>query len=193
MSSGTQEDLISAARQLMLRQGYAATGINDICRKAGVSKGAFYHSFPSKEVLAVAALGSFHRRGLDELMSIDVSAAPPADRLPLFVERLADRAPLLWKHGCLIGGLATEMALTSDRLQRDVAQRFDEVAAIVERLAEPFVASLPAGDLTATAVAEDFLALVEGAVVLSRAHRDPQRIRAALKRYASSLRHLRRS
>jgi hypothetical protein len=55
------------------------------------------------------------------------------------------------------------------------------------------VASLPTDDLSATAVAEDFLAFVEGAIVLSRAHRDPRRIRSALKRYASSLRHMRRS
>ena len=193
MSSETQEQLISAAQQLMLRRGYTATGINDICREAGVSKGAFYHSFPSKEVLAVAALKSFYRRGLDELRSIDVSAAPPAERLPLFVERLADRAPHLWEHGCLIGGLATEMALTSTTLQRNVALQFDELAAVVAQLAGAFVASLPKDHPSATAVAEDLLAFIEGAVVLSRAHRDPQRMRAALKRYASSLRLLRRS
>ena len=193
MFSATQEQLISAAQQLMLRRGYAATGVHDICREAGVSKGAFYHSFPSKEALAVAALESFYRRGREELMAIDVSAAPPADRLPLFVERLADRAPFLWQHGCLIGGLATEMALASDTLQRHVALQFDELAAVVARLAEPFVASLPTDDLSASAVAEDFLAFVEGAVVLARAHRSPKRIRAALKRYASSLRLLQRS
>jgi TetR/AcrR family transcriptional regulator, transcriptional repressor for nem operon len=193
MSSGTQEHLVAAARELMLRQGYGATGISDICSEAGVSKGAFYHSFPSKEAVAVAALTSFHRRGLDELVSIDVSAAPPHERLPLFVERLADRAPFLWQHGCLLGSLATEMALESDTLQRHVAALFDEVAAIFARQARPFVAALPAGDLAASALAEDFLAFVEGAIVLSRAHRDPQRLRASLRRYASSLRLMRRS
>jgi TetR/AcrR family transcriptional regulator, transcriptional repressor for nem operon len=191
--SGTQEHLIAAARDLMLRHGYGATGISDICSEAGVSKGAFYHSFSSKEALAVAALKSFHRRGMDELVSIDVSAASPEDRLPLFVERLADRAPFLWEHGCLIGGLATEMALASDTLQHHVALQFDEVAAIVARLAKPFAASLPTGDLSAATLAEDFLAFVEGAIVLSRAHREPQRLRASLKRYASSLRLMRRS
>lgn len=191
MTSATQDGLISAAVTLMLRHGYAATGINDICSEAGVSKGAFYHSFPSKEALATAALTSFYRQGAEELRSIDVDAAPPADRFPLFVERLADRAPFLWKHGCLIGGLASETALASDPLQRIVAQLFDELAAIVARLAEPFVASLGADAPSATAVAEDLLALVEGAIVLSRAHRDPRRVRAALKRHASSLRRLR--
>jgi len=182
--------LISAAVQLMLRQGYSATGIDSICGEAGVSKGAFYHSFQSKEELAVAALGSYYARGLEELQAIDVSDVPAAQRLPLFVERLADRAELLWENGCLIGGLATEMALANDELQRHVARQFDELAAAVAPLAEPFVNALSIPGLSATSVAEDLLAFIEGTVVLSRGHRDPSLLRPALLRYASLLRSL---
>jgi TetR/AcrR family transcriptional repressor of nem operon len=189
MSSGTQEDLITAARDLMLRHGYAATGINDICREAGVSKGAFYHFFETKEALTIAALDSFYRLGMEELMSIDASADDPA-ALPRFVERVAEHAPRIWEHGCLLGGLATEMAFSSDTLQHEVARLFDQFAARIAEFAGPFVASLATDELGATAIAEDFLAIVEGAIVLSRAHRDPQRIRAALERYAQSLRRL---
>lgn len=103
MATDTEAGLISAARQLMLRQGYAATGINEICREAGVSKGAFYHFFESKEALTIAALESFYQQGFDALTSVDVSKANPADALVLFVERVAERAPTLWQHGCLIG------------------------------------------------------------------------------------------
>ena len=130
MPSDAQERLVSAALELMLRQGYSATGIDSICRKAGLSKGAFYHSFQSKEEVALAALESFYRQGLRALQAIEVGDVPPAERLPLFVERLADRAQVLWEHGCLIGGLATEMSLASDELQRQVAQRFDELGCV---------------------------------------------------------------
>lgn len=190
MTSGTREDLIGAARRLMLRQGYAATGINEICSEAGVSKGAFYHCFETKEAVTVAALESFYRAGVDELLGIDLSAVDPADALLLFVDRAAERASKLWKDGCLLGGLATEMALSSEALRREVARLFDQLAAYVAQVAEPFVASVKADELSATAIAEDFLAIVEGAIVLSRAHRDPRRIRAALQRYAQSLRRL---
>lgn len=190
MAKDTQESLIHAARGLLLRQGYGATGINEICSEAGVSKGAFYHFFESKEALAAAALESFHRQGLEELRSIDVSAAPPAERLPLFIERVAERAPLLWEQGCLLGGLASEMALSNDAMQRQVARLFDQIAALLAPLAAPFVQSLATKGLTAKAIAEDFLAITEGSIVLSRAHRDPRRIRAALERYAQCLRRL---
>ncbi len=190
MVTGTAEDLINAAQRLMLRQGYAATGINEVCRGAGVSKGAFYHFFESKEALTIAALESFYRWGIAELMSIDLSAVAPADRLPLFVERVAERAPFLWEHGCLMGGLATEIALASDTLQQEIARLFNRFVAPLAELAQPFAASLATEELNATALAEDFLIVVEGAIVLSRAHRDPQRIRRALERHAYLLRRL---
>ncbi len=187
MASDAQERLVSAALQLMLRQGYSATGIDSICRKAGLSKGAFYHSFQSKEEVALAALESFYRQGLGALQAIEVGDVPPAERLPVFVERLADRAEVLWEHGCLIGGLATEMSLASDELQRQVAQRFDELAAFVEPLAQPYAAAIPTG-ASALPIAEDLLAFLEGTVVLARGHRNPRLLRPALQRYAAQLR-----
>ncbi len=188
MASDVQGRLVSAGMELMLRQGYSATGIDAICAEAGVSKGAFYHSFRSKEELAVAALERFYHRGLEVIQSIDVAEAPPAERLPLFVERLADRAEQLWENGCLIGALATEMALASDELQSHVARQFDELAGMVGSLAEPYVRALPMSGLSPTSVAEDLLAFIEGAVVLARAHRDPGRLGPRLRRYAAMLR-----
>lgn len=188
MAGDAQARLVSAAMRLMLRQGYSATGIDSICSEAGLSKGAFYHSFRSKEDVAVAALDSFYRGGLEALQSIDVSDAPPADRLPVFVERLAERASVLWENGCLIGGLATEMALASDHLQHHVALRFDELAALVAPLAEPYVAAVSIPGMTAISAAEDLLGFIEGAVVLARAHRDPGLLRRSLQRYATQLR-----
>ncbi len=186
--SDTREKLISAAMLLMLRQGYSATGIDSICGEAGVSKGAFYHSFRSKEDLAVAALESFYRRGLESLRTIDVSDAPAVERLPLFVERLADRAETLWEDGCLIGGLASEMALANDELQRHVALHFDALAALVAPLAEAYAKALPMPGVSARSLAEDLLAFVEGAVVLARGHRNPGLLRPSLQRLATLLR-----
>ncbi|MGE0706167.1 MAG: TetR/AcrR family transcriptional regulator [Vicinamibacterales bacterium] len=188
VASDTRENLISAAMQLMLRHGYSATGIDSICGEARVSKGAFYHSFRSKEELAIAALESFFQRGLEDLQAIDVRDAPAVERLPLFVERLADRADALWENGCLLGGLASEMALANDELQRQVARHFDALAALLTPLAEPYAAAVPMLGVTARSLAEDLLAFVEGAVVLARGHRNPGLLRPAVLRFAALLR-----
>jgi len=47
--------LLDAALDVIRAQGYAATTVDDLCRAAGVTKGGFFHHFPSKEALGVAA------------------------------------------------------------------------------------------------------------------------------------------
>src|SRR5512139_1469409 len=47
--------LLNATLELVRKQGWAATSIDQLCRQVGVTKGAFFHHFPSKEALGVAA------------------------------------------------------------------------------------------------------------------------------------------
>jgi AcrR family transcriptional regulator len=47
----TRAHILQAALDCFAREGYDATGIAEICKRAGVSKGAFYHHFPSKHDL----------------------------------------------------------------------------------------------------------------------------------------------
>src|SRR5262249_15170520 len=51
--------LLDTAVQVIRTQGYTASTVDDICRAAGLTKGAFFHHFKSKEDLAVAAATHF--------------------------------------------------------------------------------------------------------------------------------------
>src|SRR5687767_7290505 len=50
-----KDKLLEAAVHVVRQKGYAATSVDDLCEAAGVTKGAFFHHFESKEDLAVAA------------------------------------------------------------------------------------------------------------------------------------------
>lgn len=52
----TRQTLIDAAHRLIWANSYAHVSVEDICRAAGVQKGSFYHFFPTKIDLAVAAM-----------------------------------------------------------------------------------------------------------------------------------------
>ena len=171
-------------------KGYSATGVDDICRSAGVSKGAFYHQFASKEELAIAALGDFYEAGLRTLLAIDVRDAAPEQQFLAFLDAVAKRGHEFWKSGCLFGSLASEMALTSKPLQAEVARLFAQTAKALEPLIEPFVASAGGESPSAAALAEHFLLVVEGAIVMSRAYDDPMKIDQAIARFAEQLRWL---
>lgn len=46
--AGTRQGLIDATVRLMLKQGFAATSVDLICKEAGMTKGSFFHHFGSK-------------------------------------------------------------------------------------------------------------------------------------------------
>jgi len=53
-SASTRAKLVKAARALFARKGYANVATEEIVRRAGVTRGALYHQFPSKEDLFLA-------------------------------------------------------------------------------------------------------------------------------------------
>jgi AcrR family transcriptional regulator len=55
-SEETRSKIMNAAIEEFCRSGYDAASVSDICRKAGISKGAFYHHFPSKQALFLAIM-----------------------------------------------------------------------------------------------------------------------------------------
>ena len=51
---GARQKLLAAAMTAIRKSGFSATSVDDLCRLAGVTKGAFFHHFASKEALGVA-------------------------------------------------------------------------------------------------------------------------------------------
>src|SRR6187399_2023012 len=52
---GARTALLNAAHKLVRQKGWTATSVEDLCEQAGVTKGAFFHHFASKDELGVAA------------------------------------------------------------------------------------------------------------------------------------------
>lgn len=67
-SEATRSHLLQAALELFAQSGYDATGVIQICQRAGVSKGAFYHHFPSKQAIFIQLLEDW-LAGLDTLLA----------------------------------------------------------------------------------------------------------------------------
>ena len=80
----TRQELLRAASRLFLRNGFVATSLSDIAEEAGLTKGAVYSNFDSKEELFLALLAGDQERSYapqEDLAPSDLSHAKGADPL----------------------------------------------------------------------------------------------------------------
>ena len=70
----TRTHILEAALECFARSGYDATGVAEICDAAGVSKGAFYHHFPTKQAIFLALMHDW-LRNIDILMDASRAGA----------------------------------------------------------------------------------------------------------------------
>src|SRR5687767_7952019 len=79
-TSTARERLMEAVNQLIWVGSYGSTTIDDICARAKVKKGSFYHFFESKSDLAVAAVECDWEQRRKEFDSIFSPVVPPLER-----------------------------------------------------------------------------------------------------------------
>jgi AcrR family transcriptional regulator len=77
----TRRKIIDAAVELFNESGYSNTGLGDIIERAGMTKGALYHHFNSKEALAVAIIEEASDILLKTFQAITRSSAPALESM----------------------------------------------------------------------------------------------------------------
>ena len=91
-STATRSALIAAARRLFARQGYAATGREQIVDAAGVTRGAMYHHFTGKEDLFRAVYESVEADVVEAVLAAAGAGRDPASQLRLGAHAFLDTA-----------------------------------------------------------------------------------------------------
>lgn len=114
-SNNTRERLIETAIDLIWKSSYGSVSVDDICKTADVKKGSFYHYFPSKIDLAIAAMDTAFAEFKPMLDEIFSPATPPIERFKKYIVcGYEHQQGILEKHGivcgCPMASLASEMA-----------------------------------------------------------------------------------
>ena len=81
----TRRTILDVSLALFSQNGYDATSVAEICQGAQVSKGAFYHHFPSKQDLFLALMGTW----LDTVDGFFQTAGQSAETVPQALENMA--------------------------------------------------------------------------------------------------------
>ena len=192
--SSAREKLIEAAIATVRYKGFSATSVDEICQAAGVTKGAFFHHFASKEALAVAAAGAWTDIAEQRIFTQPdwVRINNPLHRLMGHIEfRLSMLNGPAEDFTCFVGTLVQEAYNSSDPIR---AACDASITAYAKRLAEdiePVIAQYGTADnVTALGLAYHIQAVLQGAFILAKAKASPEIARdsvAHLKRYIEML------
>ncbi len=175
--------ILEEAEHLIHLKGFNKTSLEEVARRARMTKANVLHHFASKEELGLAVLDAkiadYRQKRVDGCCRM---RDPEAALARLFRDAAGFQRRNGCKAGCLVGNIALEMSDLSETFRRRTSEFFSHW----ER---EFARSLRAGggsSADARAVSEAVIALYEGAVMLARSRRDAGVI-ARVGRVARSL------
>ena len=174
-SEKAKDALVRTGTDLMRRHGYVATTVDEICSAAGVTKGAFFHHFPSKQSLAETCLHNWQQ----QMETLHRSAAyqaieDPANKVLASIDFMIDvfSNPDVQKS-CLAGTTVQEVSETNPVL-RDAAQAcFVQGETYFQSLLDAACHSRGI-TLDTSSLAQHWMATIQGSLLLWKASRDPE-------------------
>jgi TetR/AcrR family transcriptional repressor of nem operon len=187
-----KEQILCAAKCLMLEKGYVATTVDDICQAAEVTKGSFFHYFKDKEAMGREALTDFAQCTDDALCCVlPENEADPLKR----VYNVVDAAIKLTKkkeiNGCLVGMFSQELSQTHPAIRKICERLFDaQITSLEKDLAAAKTKYAPKSKFKPKDLSEYFLATVQGSMLVSKAKKDNSVMERSLKQYRNYLKTL---
>ncbi len=171
--TNVRERLLTAAFETLHRNGFNATGVQDITDAAKVPKGSFYNHFESKDALGVEVVGLYVAKGADRRRALVAGRGAPLARLKAYFKSLNQLGPANgFTRGCLLGNFSAELAIQSPGIRQALAAALaDWTRDIAAVLAEAQQSGEVSRDVPAGTLAAFLLNAWEGAVLRSRVDR----------------------
>ncbi|MFA6218505.1 MAG: TetR/AcrR family transcriptional regulator [Erythrobacter sp.] len=185
-----RDRLLEAGVRLIRRQGYAATSVGELCAEAGVTKGAFFHHFDSKEALG-AELARYWSRSTSGFFS-DAPFRRIADPLERILGYLDLRIALIGgpteSFSCVAGTMIQESFRSSEPIR---AACRDSILGNADLFVEDFAEAVAIYGIDAEprSLSLHMQVVIQGAFILAKTQDNDQQ---AIAMARDSLMHLKR-
>jgi TetR/AcrR family transcriptional regulator, transcriptional repressor for nem operon len=171
-NAGARQKLLASALSLIRQKGYSSTSVDELCAEAGVTKGAFFHHFKSKDALAVAAANHW-----SEITGAFFETAPyhrqgdPLDRVLGYLDfRKAILKGEIAEFTCLVGTMVQEIYDISPEIRSACEASISGHAATLEPdIAAAMKRYRIRAPWTAASLALHTQAVLQGAFILAKA------------------------
>lgn len=132
-AAATRLTILQQAAQLVYRNGFQQTSVDDIIGATKVTKGAFFYHFANKEDMGLAMVSEVLYPGMYEaLIKPLLGADDPVKELYMMMKHLLLKSPFFdVKYGCPAVNLVDEMAPLSRSFHKSLMQLFDQWQAAI--------------------------------------------------------------
>ena len=175
-----KDKLIGAAIKVVREKGFNATSVDDLCREAGVTKGAFFHHFPTKVDLGIAAAEAWKLHANELFGGAPFMAAEdPLDRILGYLEFRRDMLDgPIGEFTCLVGTMVQESYDTLPALREACHDAiWGHALTLVDDIEAARVRHGVTGDWTSESLALHTQGVLQGAFILAKAADDPRAAR----------------
>jgi len=178
-----RDRILDTASALFYKQGYQATGINEVIKESGVAKATFYSHFPAKEDLCLAYLEK-HSQAEKDTFKAQVSSKRSAKaRFLAPIEAIQPWLESNELRGCEYLNTVAEVPDPDSPLRQKGKAHYEWLHSFLEDLATELLDSDPThySDLNAKKLANDYMVYLAGAIALTEVYHDTWPIKHAIK------------
>jgi TetR/AcrR family transcriptional repressor of nem operon len=159
----TRQQIVARAAEIISRQGFHRSSVDEIIRAAEVCKGNFYYYFPSKTALGLAVIDAWADEFLELVVRPSLSThAEPLERLEKFIDATVEAQRQNGYLGCPLGRLALEMGDLDEAFRERLEIVFDSWCSSLTEVLDEGGADRPADQ------ARFIMATLEGALLLAK-------------------------
>jgi TetR/AcrR family transcriptional repressor of lmrAB and yxaGH operons len=172
VASDTRERLVRTTGRLLRKQGYGATGLNQVMSEAQAPKGSMYFHFPGgKEELAAAAIDDFAARVMRRLEDGLAAADTVGEAVAAFFDDYIEHFEKTdFAEGCAVATVALDAAAAHEVLASATGRA-------LRSWTDRFAAALEAeghGPAQAHGLATLIIATIEGTIVMGKGERSTE-------------------
>ncbi len=177
----TRDTLIDTAIGLFLGKGYGAVGTAEICTTAKVNKGTFYHFFPSKSDLLIAALERYASLFQSAFSNIAHSDMVPEEKLKALFE-VPEKANFEWRQahgfaqGCLVGNMALELGAFDEPVRLAAQKALGSWRTAVEPIIDQLNVAGALTNVSSAKGARLLISMIQGGLVMAKTFNEPSYI-----------------
>ncbi|MFT5512210.1 MAG: TetR/AcrR family transcriptional repressor of nem operon [Bacteroidia bacterium] len=171
-----KENVIKKGVQLFWCKGYSKLGVDEICKTTGMTKGAFYNAFKSKENFLLACLNSYDVANVAHLTALLRNDKRRAiDRILNMYISMLEFQPKKDFTGCLTNNMMSEIGSINDTIGAATAQSFENLLDVIDPVVQKAqIEGDISSSLNSRSVSELIHSAFFGFITRAKSHKDNQ-------------------